>query len=260
MTVVKITVLKRALNADLAKAHSASEIKPCDVLADGQEFIAGSNMPEGFCGWAWTDISRMVLALQTGGSFDRGIFKGWMKQDNAAVACCTDGFRPVTFKLERVDTKSLISLSGVERPAPLEAYESERWGEFSYAFPGLDPRASYKVRLHFCEVYFTGLGRRRFNVECGGKRLLENLDIVAEAGGAFKPIIREFEAVADKSGVITLNFLKGLADNPKVSAIEIFQSASGPAGQPVYAVNAGGGACSAFSADRFFAGGTGLGG
>jgi uncharacterized repeat protein (TIGR04076 family) len=260
MTVVRITVLKRALHADLAKAHSGSQIKPCEVFKDGQEFIAGFNMPEGFCDWAWTDISRMTLALLTGGSFDRGVFKGWMKRDNTAVACCTDGFRPVTFKLERVDTKDLIDLSGTVRPAPLEAYESERWGEFAYTFPGLDPGARYAVRLHFCEVYFSASGRRRFGVECGGKSLLEEFDVIAEAGGAFKPVIREFEAVADGNGALALSFLKGTADNPKVSAIEISRSGSGAAQKPVYAVNAGGGACGAFSADRFFSGGNTLGG
>jgi uncharacterized repeat protein (TIGR04076 family) len=257
MTAVKITVLKRALHENLSKAHRGANalIKPCEVFADGQEFICGLNMPDGFCSWAWHDIFQMVLALLGGVSFDRGAFKGWMKDDNTVVACCTDGLRPVSFLLERIDTKSLINMSGIERPAPLEAYESERWGEFSYTLPGLDPGARYRVRLHFCEVHFTGPGKRRFSVESGGKKLAEDFDIFAEAGGAFKPIIREFEAAADKSGTLVLSFIKGAADYPKVCAIEIIQSAAGSVGKPVYAINAGGGACGAFAADRFFSGG-----
>jgi uncharacterized repeat protein (TIGR04076 family) len=259
MTAIKITVLKRSLYPDLAKAYSGSDIRPCELVKEGQEFIAPfGNMPDGFCGWAWTDISRMVLALRSGGSFDRGAFKDWMTRDNTAVACCTDGFRPVTFKLERLDIRDLIKLEGIPRPAPLEAYASERWGEFSYTFPGFDPGERLKVRLHFCEIYFPGPGKRRFAVECGGTLELEEFDIAAEAGGAFKALVRELDASADGSGALVIGFLKGSADNPKVSAIEVFRA--GGDGKPVYAVNAGGGDCGGFAEDRFFSGGTALGG
>ncbi len=257
MTSVRITVLKRALHADLAKAHAGSPIVPCGVFTDGQTFVAtGFNMPEGFCAWAWNDISRMVIALQSGGSFDRGAFRNWMKDDRSAIACCTDGFRPVTFKLDRVEVRDLIDASGVKQPAPLEAYESERWGEFTYSFPKLDPGATYRVRLHFCEVYFPGPGRRRFSVESGGKTLLSDFDVCAQAGGAYKAICRDVEATADEKGVLTLSFRKGAVDNPKLSAVEIFASNSGQAAKPVYAVNAGGEACGHFEADRFFSGGS----
>jgi uncharacterized repeat protein (TIGR04076 family) len=257
MTAVKITVLKRALYEELSKTYRGGDafIRPCEVFTDGQEFICGLNMPDGFCGWAWQDINRMVLALLGGGSFNKGTFRGWMKDDNNVVTCCTDGLRPVSFLLERIDTRSLIKTSKIERPAPPEAYESERWGEFSYAFPGLDPGARYKVRLHFCEVYHTSPDKRRFSVQSSGMKLFEDFDIFAMAGGAFKPIIREFEAAADKSGALVLNFIRGAVDYPKVSAIEIIPSAAGSAGKPVYAINAGGSAFGDFSADRFFTGG-----
>lgn len=29
--------------------------------------------------------------------------KGWMKEENTMIACCSDGTRPVIFKIERVD-------------------------------------------------------------------------------------------------------------------------------------------------------------
>jgi uncharacterized repeat protein (TIGR04076 family) len=254
MTVVRITVLKRALHADLAKALSGTDVKPCEVFKDGQEFIAGMNMPEGFCPWAWNDISKMMLALMTGGRFDRGTFNNWMKADNMGVACCTDGFRPVTFKLERIDSKSLITVSGLERPAPADAYASERWGEFSYSFAGLKSGERYKIRLHFCEVYQSAAGKRSFHVEAGGKRLLDDFDIFKEAGGAYNPIIREFEATADQNGALLINFLKGSVDYPKISAIEIISAS----GKPVFAVNAGGKANGAFSADQNFSGGNAL--
>jgi uncharacterized repeat protein (TIGR04076 family) len=56
--------------------------------------------PEDFaCGWAWNDIQKMVLALMAGGNF-----RQWMKEENTYIAWCTDGVKPVVFKLERRDT------------------------------------------------------------------------------------------------------------------------------------------------------------
>jgi uncharacterized repeat protein (TIGR04076 family) len=46
-------------------------------------------MPEGFCGWAWADIQDKVWGMARGGA-------------NVFVTCCTDGYRPVIFKLEKL--------------------------------------------------------------------------------------------------------------------------------------------------------------
>jgi uncharacterized repeat protein (TIGR04076 family) len=251
MEVVKITVKKRTVNNDLAKEITGKEVSPCEIFTDGQVFITGFTKPDGFCEWAWTDISRMFLAINTGGNF-----KDWLKRDGLGISCCSDGLRPVVFTLERVDSKSLIDISKAENPAPLDIYGSERWGEFSYAFPRLDPDAPYLVRLHFCEIFFQSAGKRRFSVEAGGKAALEDFDIVAQAGGQFKAIVKEFTASADSNGSLVLQFKKGLADQPKVSAIEILKPG---AAKPVYAINAGGGPSGAFAADGFFQGGTAYG-
>ena len=98
----KITVIKKTLNEDLAKKYCGKEVGPCERFEVGDEFVAGLEKPEGFCDWAWNDILPCQLALLTGGSFSK-LFKGWMKDDRTMVACCTDGIRPVVFKIERVD-------------------------------------------------------------------------------------------------------------------------------------------------------------
>jgi uncharacterized repeat protein (TIGR04076 family) len=36
----------------------------------------------------------------------RGNFGTWMKDENTFVACCTDGIKPVVFKVERLDEQS----------------------------------------------------------------------------------------------------------------------------------------------------------
>ncbi len=249
MTLVKITVVEKALHAELSARLRKADLKACDTLALGQTFITGLNMPDGFCSWAWQDISRMVLALQTGGTFNRGLFSGWMREDGTAVACCTDGFRPVSFLLERVESAALIKAAAVSGAAPAEVYESERWGEFTYTLPGLAPHKKYTVRLHFCETWFSGPGKRRFSVESNGVRVIDDLDLFAAAGG-FVPLIREHEVSADAKGAITLSFLKGGADHPKINAIEVLQG-----GKCVMAINAGGPACGPFSADAHYDGG-----
>ncbi|HAR64091.1 MAG: TIGR04076 family protein [Candidatus Margulisiibacteriota bacterium] len=99
----KITVIKKTLNQDIAKEYCQSEISTCPSFQVGQSFIAGFEKPAGFCDWAWNDIVRYVVVILTGGNFASGIFAGWMKDENAMIACCTDGVRPVVFKLERLE-------------------------------------------------------------------------------------------------------------------------------------------------------------
>lgn len=93
---VKITVVRRLLHEDLLKEHAEETWKPCGRLSEGQEFVSERvNMPEGFCSWAWADIQKYVMTLARGGDFV-GVKPGRF------VTCCTDGFRPVVFKLERI--------------------------------------------------------------------------------------------------------------------------------------------------------------
>ena len=100
----KITVLKRMANLDLAEEYRKEEYNqrypvPCNQFEDGQEFILEnmSTPPEGFCGWAWVDIHTDVVRIMTGGN------NGALKRQGTAITCCTDGFRPVVFKIERLD-------------------------------------------------------------------------------------------------------------------------------------------------------------
>src|SRR5882762_7447349 len=62
-------------------------------------------------------------------------------------------------------TKAAIDTSGVSNPAPQGVYQTNRCGNFSYSIPNLTPNASYTVRLHFAETYWTKAGQRIFNVK-----------------------------------------------------------------------------------------------
>lgn len=105
MAECRITVLKRTFDAGLAEEHLKQEQGPCPVFREGQEFVTSNAMerPQGFCDWAWNDIYRMVAVLSRGGNFSRGgDYDGWMKDDRSIIACCTDGIRPVIFRVERI--------------------------------------------------------------------------------------------------------------------------------------------------------------
>ncbi len=100
----RITVIKRTVNDDIIKEFAKEkyhEIKPCDRLKDGQEFIINEEnsygIPEGFCEWAWADIRRDLLTLAYGGLIPH------MKNEKSNIVGCTDWFRPVYFKIERVE-------------------------------------------------------------------------------------------------------------------------------------------------------------
>ena len=66
---------------------------------EGQSWIVEKNMqmPEGFCGWAWRDLYKDLSVMVMGGDFDPWVEKGLM------YTSCSDGIRPVSFKLERLE-------------------------------------------------------------------------------------------------------------------------------------------------------------
>ena len=45
----------------------------------------------------------MVAVLLARGNFSRGLFDGWMKKDRTIIGYCTDGIRPVIFRVEGID-------------------------------------------------------------------------------------------------------------------------------------------------------------
>jgi hypothetical protein len=117
-------------------------------------------------------------------------------------------------------TSHAIDTSGVTSPAPQAIYQTNRYGNFSYVVPGLTAGASYTVRLHFAEEYWTTAGSRIFNVIINGQQVLTNFDILATAGTEYKAVIKQFTATADSTGKMTIQFVT-VKDNAQVNGIEI---------------------------------------
>jgi uncharacterized repeat protein (TIGR04076 family) len=53
-------------------------------------------MPEGFCPSAWQTIYHNVRTLGFSGNIP------YFDEEGVSVSCCSDGMRPVIFKIERI--------------------------------------------------------------------------------------------------------------------------------------------------------------
>jgi hypothetical protein len=109
--------------------------------------------------------------------------------------------------------------------APAAVYQSARQGVTTYTIPGLTVGASYTVRLHFAELYFTAAGNREFNVAINGTTVLTNFDIYATAKANYTAVVEQFAATANSSGGIVISFTNGTIDQPMINGIEVLGSA-----------------------------------
>jgi len=107
----------------------------------------------------------------------------------------------------------------------MAVYQTERFGNFTYTIPGLSPGASFTVRLHFAEFFWTAAGQRVFNVVINGTQVLTNFDIIAASGAPNKAIVEQFTATANSSGQIVIQYVT-VTDNAKSSGIEILSGGS----------------------------------
>ncbi len=98
---VKITVLRKMYNEDYARQYTQTIAPKCESFEEGQVFVVENMVrpPDDFCAWAWVDLQRSIQTLMRGGTFKD---TGWMKEDNMLITCCSDGIRPVVFKLEQL--------------------------------------------------------------------------------------------------------------------------------------------------------------
>jgi len=168
------------------------------VVAATNSLGASSNSTE-----QAADLGAYYVGVNSGGSA-AGQFSG-----DANVTGGTVG----AFVPQAIDTTGLVA------PAPQAIYKAERYGNMTYTFSGLINSATYKVRLHSAETYWTAVGQRRFNVIINGTQVLTNYDIIAVAGAQNKATIEEFN-VTPKSGQIVIQYVT-VTDNARASGIEI---------------------------------------
>ncbi len=96
---MRITALRRTEYPDLMARYENPIEHACDGV-EGQSWISvDGKCPEGLCPSAWSVMREFVEALSRGnGNF----FDGWMRNPFSAMISCNDGFRPVSFYVERL--------------------------------------------------------------------------------------------------------------------------------------------------------------
>jgi len=108
----RITVLKRTHHQDLIDEYLDDDnmaVGLCERFTEGDVFeLDPSTVPQEFCSrcaWAWADIRHDVMTVAVGGDIPG------MKHSGTVITGCRDWFRPVIFKVERIDVKSSGSLT-----------------------------------------------------------------------------------------------------------------------------------------------------
>jgi uncharacterized repeat protein (TIGR04076 family) len=93
ITVIKVTDPKE--NFPVSPIKQNKPLPPYQIHEKGQEYYVGPdiNMPAR----AWGHIKSGVTLLSYGGSYP------WNEEPNVSVECCTDGLRPVVYKMERIE-------------------------------------------------------------------------------------------------------------------------------------------------------------
>ena len=100
MKKVKITAIRKVQYDDLMAKYENPIEHTCDVC-EGQSWISIDGLsPEGFCPEAWKTMREFVEALARG---EGNFYDGWMKNPYSAMISCNDGFRPVSFYIEKIE-------------------------------------------------------------------------------------------------------------------------------------------------------------
>ena len=95
----------------------------------------------------------------------------------------------------RLRSSDLLKISGTDRPwLYTSSYQHTKPLKFNLIAKG-SPAAKYTVRLHFAESEDARSGERLFTVFLQDKPVLSDFDIVREARGPGKAIVREFRGV-----------------------------------------------------------------
>ena len=98
---VRITAMRQTVYHDLMQQFENPIEHACDICL-GQSFVSiDGQRPEGMCESAWESMRSFVEALARG---EGNFYDGWMQNPYSAMISCNDGFRPVSFYLETIDT------------------------------------------------------------------------------------------------------------------------------------------------------------
>lgn len=165
---VKLTVLDKKVYPELQREYCADpESGTCPVYNIGDEFVferyggedtfwrmgigslvrtdgdpdevaGGPSLPH--CSELWDAVSRYIYTGLQGGS----IMRNWMDDERVMIACCSDGTRPVIFRIQRMDYLAVHAEGPYDRDAAAQALME------------VDGVTDVAFRDGFAEVYVEG--------------------------------------------------------------------------------------------------------
>ena len=96
---VRITAIRKADYKDLQARYENPIEHTCDVREGDSWVSVDAVCPAGLCESAWGTLRPFVEALARG---EGDFYDGWMRNPYSALLSCNDGFRPVSFLVERI--------------------------------------------------------------------------------------------------------------------------------------------------------------
>jgi hypothetical protein len=109
-----------------------------------------------------------------------------------------------------------MAIAGTDDEAP---YRTVRYGLSGYRLSV--PNGSYVVKLYFAEILAVTRGERVFDVAVAGKTV-SGIDVVREAGGRKRALVRTIDGVAVSDGTLAIDFVNsGGGEPPMINAIEV---------------------------------------
>jgi hypothetical protein len=154
---------------------------------------------------------------------------GWMAELALPIKTLSDA--GMDLRRLQLNCMSLnVTRSGVEGIFLTDPYYSVKFSSCS-RFQRLVPppidapeERSFTVRLHFAEIDDVRAGQRVFNVGVQGRTVLQGLDIIREAGGRNRALVKEFnEVAASEQIVIELTAETPDSTLPVISGLEVIE-------------------------------------
>ncbi|NEU08806.1 hypothetical protein GZH53_10825 [Flavihumibacter sp. R14] len=126
----------------------------------------------------------------------------------------------ITYAADKNFSKGYVykSTNAITNTSDDALYQSERYGNFSYAVPVAN--GTYEVTFKMSELYHKASGKRRFDILAENNEIVSNLDMYATAGVNNAHDIVKTVSVTD--GTLNLTFRTDI-DNAKVSAFHVIK-------------------------------------
>lgn len=94
----KITTVKKTEYKDLMEKYELPQEMPCNLNVGDTFYTDGFTKPDNLCDSAWDTIKPFIDSIIN----NKPLFENWMKDETKAIVSCNDGFRPVTFLIEKL--------------------------------------------------------------------------------------------------------------------------------------------------------------